>query len=401
MKMKKMLSLVLVLCMALAAVSVLAEEEDFTGTWYLLMYGITGATFELNADGTFTGSVTMSGESEPAEGTWSAEGSTVTFSVNGQSLSLTYDGTDLLLSEEAVSTYAGDISTTGLDVSVLASLMKFSREPGSVTMAEFTAYQQDGTVPEGKTKEEMDAIYAEMMVSILSLAGSMNIGDTASTGIGSSAESAAAPELTILEENFFVIETYFGMEGEYIAKVQNNTDTTFCISDGTLVLKDADGNEVGRKEYLGESGSRYLEPGEITYVSMDADISEGATVADYEMTFENRLPESYTTTDVALEIGETELRINDSYWSSSYYAAGTVTNTGDEPLSQIHVVFALRSSDGKLVDVASTSLGPNELAAGSTITLVESLSSYIVDYCTANGLTLSEEVEALAYSENY
>jgi len=49
--MKKTLALMLVLCMMLASIPVLAET-DFTGTWYLVLTGITCGTFELNADGT-------------------------------------------------------------------------------------------------------------------------------------------------------------------------------------------------------------------------------------------------------------------------------------------------------------------------------------------------------------
>ena len=398
--MKKILALVLALCMALAAIPALAEE-DFTGTWYLLMFGMTGATFDLNADGTFTATPSISADTtEAAEGTWSAEGSTVTLTVDEQALPLTYDGTNLQLGEEALSAFGGDLASTGLDVSMLASMISMSREPGSVTMAEFTAYQTDGTLPEGKTKEDMDAIYAEMMMLVFSIAGSMDIGDTTATGTDPSADSTEAFELTILEDNFYIDESYSGLRGNYIAKVQNNTDTTFSVNKGILVLKDADGNEVGRREYLGQCGSTYLEPGEISYISIDANINEGATVADYEMSFETSLPKSYMPSDIPLDAENVELRISEGYWTN-YDAAGTVTNTGDTPLSRIYIVFVLRSSDGKLVGLSSTGLGQNELAPGSTITLVDSISSSIVEYCTANDLTLSEEVEALAYSEIY
>ena len=49
--MKKTLALILALCMALAAVSAFAE--DVTGTWYLVMFGLSAGTIDLNADGTF------------------------------------------------------------------------------------------------------------------------------------------------------------------------------------------------------------------------------------------------------------------------------------------------------------------------------------------------------------
>ena len=46
--MKKILALILALCLALAAVPVLAED-DLSGTWYMVMMGLTAGTFELNA----------------------------------------------------------------------------------------------------------------------------------------------------------------------------------------------------------------------------------------------------------------------------------------------------------------------------------------------------------------
>ena len=145
--MKKILALMLVLCMMLASIPVLAET-DFTGTWYLILTGITCGTFELNADGTCTGTTASTGEGEKLSGTWSAEGNTVTLTIGEEPLALTYDGTDLAIAVEETG--------TAKDGGESIELIKFSRKAGEVTTAELTAYASNGTIPEGKTKEDME-----------------------------------------------------------------------------------------------------------------------------------------------------------------------------------------------------------------------------------------------------
>ena len=100
--MKKFLALTLVLCMALAAIPALAET-DFTGTWYLVTMGQTAGTFELNADGTCAATIYANTEEQKMEGTWSADGDVVTITAQEQALPMTFDGTDLILGEAALS----------------------------------------------------------------------------------------------------------------------------------------------------------------------------------------------------------------------------------------------------------------------------------------------------------
>ena len=50
--MKKILAFLLALCMTMAAVPVTAEG-DASGSWYLVVIGLTAAEIELNADGTY------------------------------------------------------------------------------------------------------------------------------------------------------------------------------------------------------------------------------------------------------------------------------------------------------------------------------------------------------------
>ena len=151
--MKKILALTLVLCMALASVPTFAET-DFTGTWYMILSGITCFTFELNADGTCVGTSAVTAEAKQLSGTWSAEGDTVTLTIGDDPLPLKYDGTDLTFGMEEVA--------TAQDGAAVNFPLKFSREPGEVTVAELNAYLSSGTLPEGKTKEDMENAVVQM-----------------------------------------------------------------------------------------------------------------------------------------------------------------------------------------------------------------------------------------------
>ena len=390
--MKKFLALMLALCLALATIPVLAEN-DLTGTWYLISMGLTGGTMEMKADGTCTFLV-KEGEEGTAEGTWTADGNNVTLD---QTMELTFDGTDLILSPEALATFAG-ADTMGLDPSLLSSFVKFSREPGKVTAEEFNAYQADGTVPEGKTKEDMDAIQTEIMLLAFSMMGGLNADDLGNA-IGGDTAPAVNPEVTVLEDNFYV-RSGFGensLEGLYIAKVQNQNDAPLTVSEATLILKDAEGNEVGRKEYMGSCGSRYLEPGEISFVSLTADVDEGATPDTYEITFQTS-GSSYST-DIQIEAVNPEVRISDNGYWVSYNAAATITNATEEPVSQVNVVIAVKDSNGKLLDLGNAGLYQNELAPGSTITVIDTLDSRTVDYIQANNLELGQ-AEAYGWKDS-
>ena len=151
--MKKTVALILTLCMALASIPVLAES-DLSGTWYLIITDITCGTFELNADGTCTGTTAASGEEQKLTGTWAADGNAVTLTIGEEPLPLVFDGTNLAIgSEETATTKDGAESL---------ALLKFSREPGTVTIDELNAYSTAGTIPEGKTKEDMETAETQM-----------------------------------------------------------------------------------------------------------------------------------------------------------------------------------------------------------------------------------------------
>ncbi len=391
--MKKIFALFLALCMALAALPVMAEN-DFSGTWYLILVGMSCGTFELDANGTFTGESGSGEDIHKTEGTWSADGDQVTLTVNSAPLVVSYDGTDLLLNTDTETLSAMNISSLdGIDMSMLDGLIKFSRNPGKITPTEFAVYMADGTVPEGKSAEDFNDVFMQLTPLFMALSANMTGGDPTVSDPGTG-EGAAKPEVTVLEENFYPCESYFGQEAVYIAKVQNNNESPVYIDNGSLILKDADGNEVGRREWFGTCGSRYLSPGEISYISFRADIEEGITVAGYDKEI-NASAATYGE-DTTIELGNVELRSEEGFSSVNYYTAATFTNSGEEPLSGVEVLFVLKDSEGKMIDISERGLGMLELGAGSTITVVSDVNSTSVKYCEANGLTLGE-VEAVAW----
>ena len=110
--MKKLLSLVLVLCMACMLIPAMAEESA-AGTWYLVEMTQNGVvinpaemgmnwTITLNEDGTASNSMTMMGETQEKEGTWTQEGETVTITIDDQPQAFTLTDGNLIPADESM-----------------------------------------------------------------------------------------------------------------------------------------------------------------------------------------------------------------------------------------------------------------------------------------------------------
>ena len=82
--MKKLISLILILCMACLLIPAMAED-DVTGDWYYAGMG-DAVHFVFNADGTAKLITDMMGQQSEEDGTWSLDGSamTITFSRSGR-----------------------------------------------------------------------------------------------------------------------------------------------------------------------------------------------------------------------------------------------------------------------------------------------------------------------------
>ena len=387
--MKKLLSLILVMCMALTAFSSLAEG-DLTGTWYLNSLGMCAASIEINADGTCAVTASTENGEERQEGTWTLDGDNPVLTVGEQNLPMTWDGETLSLDMQAILALVPDtagMDLSSLDPSILNSFFQISREPEKISAADFAAYQVNGTLPEGVTEEEMQSVVINVMGSMFSLMGSMSA-DTDS-------DQVLTDAVAVLEENFIVFDNYDSQAGTFLGKVQNITDAPVWLNNLAITLKDADGNEVGKNDYASVIGSSYLDPGEETYVSITAEITAGAAVAEHELSIEAYAINSWYTPDTGIDVSDIELRPSSF---SGYTAAGKISNAGETVLSNIRIVFAVRDAEGKLLDVISSGLYGAELPAGSSIILLSDMNYSIVEYCSANNIAPAS-VESLATTE--
>lgn len=412
--MKKLACLLTALVMMLVAVPVLAEEtaaKDITGTWYLTMLKMTMGTMEMNADGTCSLSMTMGDETKEVEGTWTGEGDQIAITIKDQSMPLTVieeNGSQKLKINEAGLKMIG-VADGDMPPEVIDKILAFTREKGVISFAEFEAYQSNGALPEGKTKAEMDAIMMELQLTMLQLLGDVagkvpddEVPVTPLDGpITGGPVDENAPEIKILEDNYYIRASYSGQEAIYICKVQNPNDKPVYITDAVMTLSDKDGKEIAKTEYMNARGSRYMEPGEISYFSIAAGI-EGEVNTEEIKQDAKLLAEwaSYQDPDKNIAVESAELRTEAAYDGEDYYVAARIKNETEAPMAGINAVVLVRDSNGKMIDLVEDGIYRHELEAGSTITLISGMDSSTEDYCKAND-TKPESVEAIAWVEEH
>ena len=376
--MKKILALVLVLCMALAAIPAMAEE--ISGTWYMTLADVTLGTFVLNEDG--TANVNLIGQE--GTGSWSAEGDTLTVTVDGEAVDFTWDGTS----------YVTDMLPVPL-----------TREPGKLTygmvlgVLDPTAEGAE-PLPEDITTADAMGIAMNFMTQMASLdTDGSNPDDTSvdtPDDLTKTDTPAADSALAVLRENAQVLESYSGYTAFVYLELENVTEAPVYISKAYLTLYDADGVELANEEYAMYTwGSRYLEPGEKTFIKLSCNLSSADKLASYAYVLETKEDDWYA--DGLLDVDSTELILPVNEWDFIYLKA-TVTNNTDAPVSKINVVLALTDADGNILDIVSESLS-HELGAGSTITFVSWANNNVAKYCDANGIQPAA-VEAYAYLDN-
>jgi hypothetical protein len=368
--MKKRIALLLALCLLLAAASALGE--DFSGEWHMVIGNVNVGDFILNADGTASGAIT----GEAFEGTWTSDDTTVTITFDGSAEEFTYDA-----------------ETGFLNAKTLG--MPLSREKAQVSIDVLTAYfnGEEFEMPEGLDEADIIAASGDFLAFYATM---MDSSEAQEPEKPEKPAEADAPELTYLAESFKVVESYSGFRGIYIAKVRNDTDQPLFITDGALTLTDASGNVAGEASYFYTVGSRYLEPGEISFFSMQADLAENT-----EVTWEKNVTvktEAYYNTDRIMTLTDPTYTADETSIYNHSMSATVVNDTG-EPMPGITVVFVLEDEDGNPLDVSTQTLYRHILGADSTITLVTSVDSKLIEYLQANGITPAS-VEAVAWAEN-
>lgn len=381
--MKKWIALLMTLCLLAAAVPALGE--DFSGNWYLTLADVNFGCLTLNADG--TAKMQMM-EQEGSTGTWTPGEGKVTVTIDGDAVDFIY--ADGMLTADVIP-------------------VPFSRTEGKLSMTVMTQLMNGDSsgLPEGMTEEDAKTIAMNFITEFSKLNGSGSDAgiptettpetttETVPETTAATVTEEAAPEVTKLNENFAVMTIYGGLKGYYYAKIQNNTDKPYFVNGGSFVLTDADGNEVGDvQKYPNSRGSRYLEPGEVSFISFRVDIPEGVENPGYkaEITAET---DSYASKDYAVEVTGTEIG-TDRYGNPTMKVA--VTNTSDAFLPGINAIIALEDAEGNVIWLREENLYNYELGPNSTIKLTGSIDSDAMEYFTANGI-VPTTVEAYAYVE--
>ena len=390
--MRKILSLMLVLCLALAAFP--AAAEDLAGEWNLLILGLQAGTGTFNADGTLHMVMDIE-ESSESDGTWVLEGDTLTLTFDGQSQVLT----------RVEDQFVND-----------AMYMTLSREPAKITYNMFVDYTTNGTLPENVTAEEMTAaLQAIMTIMIASgsessdpvVDGSASVADEAAPAADESVQSAPAEgdvnsSLIVTEESFVARENYSGDPDYYLfLVVHNNSESPLYINKASATLQDAEGNEIGSAKYLYGSASRYLEPQETSVVSLRFEMNGSAAPDRYSYTVESKVPESWNKPDHEIPVRTADLAV-DLKEAGSYenilQAKIELVNPDETPVSDPRTAVVLRSEDGKILDLYTHSLYNLAIGADSSIILTLPFGSPVQDFCIKNGLTPAG-VEVYAWYE--
>lgn len=206
--------------------------------------------------------------------------------------------------------------------------------------------------------------------------------------------SSDGPQVTVLKENVKVIETKDGFRAVYIAQVRNNTDDPLYLRAGLMTVTDTAGNQVGEARYFHTCGSRYLDPGEVSFVSLQADLAENVEII---------CTAGFEVKDTAYRTKDTAITLTDpAYIPPQEFENGcmkvTVVNDTGAPLKRFSVICVLKDAEGNLLDIRSEEIFRHELGVNSTLTMYSSIERRVTDYFAANGIEPAA-VEALGWTD--
>lgn len=363
---KKLTAMLLALCMLLATLPALGE--DASGTWYYVVADVNIGVFELREDG--TADATVNGETV-LTGTWTTAGTFVTISIEGDTITLAYDGSTLTAEGFPMTLYR-EAGKVDFDTILLMN------DPRFVT-------------PEGMTAAELEGIAKAFNEEMEKLGLSM---EPPAERPETAAESETA-ELEVLSENFFVVKGYHDdYRAVYFAKVRNNNRFPVYISNGSMQVLNTEGVQVGEAKYLLPSGSAYLDAGEVSFIHLTADIPEDVEVT-YTRQFEVQ-PKYIYARDIAIPTSDDGFTTGQT-WPGENAMWVTVTNTTKDPVPDIHVVFALEDDNGTIWDIEYTTLYNGSLCSGSSIIMKTQADNDVMEYCKEHGIKLTT-MEASAWA---
>jgi len=352
--MKKMLAILMALllgigcCAAYAETETAAETETVSvvGTWYATMLG-NQIVLTLNEDGT----ATVAAQDGEVSATWTQEGNTVSVTAEGEegaeTMVLTYEDGALL------------DKTTGM-LNFYESVEMAEADTGDENVLNMLVGALDSMT------QQPESAPAEPQ-------GEMSLNTTS--------------DLTILRENLNVIDSYGSLQAVYIAEVQNDTDAPVFITGGQMTLVDPEGKDLENTEWMYNTGSTYLEPGEKSIVSFNIYPEMEGEIAGCRVEIQSG-EDQYNSKDVQMEVADAVFAAKDpeDSWGEDTMRV-TISNPLEENLKQVSIAVVLEDSNGYLITVDAQGLYNVELTPGSSVVIVNTVYSYITDWCTANGIT--------------
>ena len=147
--MKKLTAMLLALCVLLAAVPALGDE-DLSGFWAMVLADVNLGYFDLKADGTLTGEMPGTGE---VAGTWTQNGNTVTITIDDEPADFVYNGETLFCEQLPIPLY---------------------REEGKLSFdiaMRIINGEEDVELPEGMTMDDVKVILSNFVVEYQKLVG--------------------------------------------------------------------------------------------------------------------------------------------------------------------------------------------------------------------------------------
>ena len=252
--MRKLFALLLVICMALAAVPGTAEQEntgDCSGKWYMVYVNVTIGEMALEQDGTYR--MILYSQNTAVEGSWTLENGTVTLTPqDGDASAYTFDGTQLV--------------PEGFDIS-----FAIRREPGRITDKQLNDYVAGKILPEGISEEEM----LEIIQGVYNASDPGTDPDAVFGDFAGVWTDGGGNYLTIWGKNVTAafpsdgeIQTgYYGNPGEWTRE-----GNTLINADGTILVLKSDGNLL-----CSESSGMYT----FTRVFEQSAVSTGASAGNF------------------------------------------------------------------------------------------------------------------------
>ena len=204
----------------------------------------------------------------------------------------------------------------------------------------------------------------------------------------------AAGKLSVTQENFWVISSYWADAAYAYAKVENAGDKAIDVNAGILEIYDEKGDVITSGNYL-QVYPKTLQPGEYTYVSLAMEVQQTKDLGKpegHQLTLAGKTDDESATVRLPAE-----LKLAEGEWWKADALEVTVTNNTEETLYGIQAVFAVLDAEGNILWIDSDSqFAAYGLTPGSSAVIRREINQSFVNYFTAKGVTPAS-VDVIAY----